>query len=304
MQDMRQVTSNNPLYATEEDCAMEKKIRTEEIDEKICLNQAMPAITFAYKKSIDKPENHRLHINRLFEIYIYIDGDADYIVGDKYFSLRYGDMIVMNQYVPHNVVLKSEGLYERFYLLFPLESFAGHRYDPFRNMGRMLISLPEGKRRGAVEILYKIRDTLAEEKDQRAHFKAYGLIMEFLAEISGEKGEALPSEREAPSRLPKYIAEILVYINKNAVQIRSADEIAKAFGLSMPYLSTTFRNAIGTPLKSYIQAKKIACAKELLDKDCSVTEACYESGFNDCSYFIKVFRQHVGMTPLRYKNSR
>ena len=55
--------------------------------------------------------------------------------------------------------------------------------------------------------------------------------------------------------------------------------------------------------EDWIQAKKIALAKDLLDKGADVTEACYECGFNDCSYFIRVFKKYVGMTPLTYKNS-
>ena len=94
------------------------------------------------------------------------------------------------------------------------------------------------------------------------------------------------------------------YIDQNAAKIESVEELARRFGLSMPYLSSTFKSKIGTPIKSYIQAKKIAYAKELLDNDYSVTDACYECGFNDCSYFIKVFKRHIGVTPYRYKNAQ
>lgn len=277
-------------------------MKSETVNKKICLTPGMPAITFAYTKNIDKPSNHHLHINKFFEIYIYIGGDADYIAGDKYFSLNHGDIIVINQYEPHNVVLKSEGLYERFYILVPTESFDNFSYNPFKNINGKLISLPEKRRKKAIDILYEIKNSFVKEPGGRTSFKACGLILEFLAEISGEYPDCASFERNTPSRLPKYIADILVYINKNISAIKSADEIAKKFGLSMPYLSITFKNAIGTPLKSYIQAKKISYAKELLDKDFSVTEACYESGFNDCSYFIKVFKHHIGTTPFKYKN--
>ena len=40
----------------------------------------------------------------------------------------------------------------------------------------------------------------------------------------------------------------------------------------------------------------------MLDEGADVTSVCYDCGFNDCSYFIKVFKSYVGMTPFRYKN--
>ena len=51
------------------------------------------------------------------------------------------------------------------------------------------------------------------------------------------------------------------------------------------------------------QAKKITLAKDLLDRGADVTTACYECGFNECSYFIRVFRKYVGMTPRKYRES-
>ena len=71
--------------------------------------------------------------------------------------------------------------------------------------------------------------------------------------------------------------------------------------MTSQYLSSYFSKQVGTPLKAYIQTKKVARAKDLLDKGSDVTQACYDCGFNDCSYFIRTFKKHVGMTPLTYK---
>ena len=49
------------------------------------------------------------------------------------------------------------------------------------------------------------------------------------------------------------------------------------------------------------QISSLCLAKRILEQGASVTEACYESGFNDCSYFIKCFRKSVGFTPYQYR---
>ena len=100
---------------------------------------------------------------------------------------------------------------------------------------------------------------------------------------------------------PQLLEKILAYVAENTASIQSTAEVATALGLSPQYLSAYFSRHIGTPLKIYIQAKKIALAKDLLSKGADVTGACFDSGFNDCSYFIRVFKHYVGVTPLRYR---
>lgn len=263
-------------------------------------------VRFAYTKNIESPENHKLHINKFLEIYIYVKGDADYIVGDSYFTLKRGDIVLINQYETHKAVLKKRCFYERFYILVPIDSFDDFYFNPLDKINKKLVSLEKDEREHALSILYEIAATLKEDENEEGCFKAYGLFLEFLSLVSSafSKGDKTVKEQERPSRLPKYISEILKYIDQNAAKIESVEELARRFGLSMPYLSSTFKSKIGTPIKSYIQAKKIAYAKELLDNDYSVTDACYECGFNDCSYFIKVFKRHIGVTPYRYKNAQ
>ena len=40
----------------------------------------------------------------------------------------------------------------------------------------------------------------------------------------------------------------------------------------------------------------------LRHKGCSVSEACYESGFNDTAYFSRVFRRYKGCSPSSFLN--
>ena len=44
-------------------------------------------------------------------------------------------------------------------------------------------------------------------------------------------------------------------------------------------------------------------AKRLLkDKNISVIDACQQSGYNNVSYFIKVFQKYTGVTPAKYRD--
>ncbi len=261
-------------------------------------------LTFAYSANHEPPEKHVLHINHFYEIYIFVQGDTDYIVGDSYFQLHHGDIIIINPYEVHKAVLKSSELYERFYLLVPTDLFDSFSFNPlhqimsYTSQKKNLISLPEESKKKALELLYQMLRILESDTSDSGHLSAYGLFLQFITIVSNNPFEEASTHT---SRLPKLIEDILKYINDNLTMINSIDQIAAHFGVSLPYLSTTFKNAIGTTANKYIQARRIAYAKSLLDKNLSVTDACYESGFNDCAYFIKIFKQHTRMTPLQYK---
>ena len=55
-----------------------------------------------------------------------------------------------------------------------------------------------------------------------------------------------------------------------------------------------------TPIE-YLNYYRIESAcEQLLTTDYSITEVALNSGFNDASYFIKIFKKHRGITPKQY----
>ena len=70
------------------------------------------------------------------------------------------------------------------------------------------------------------------------------------------------------------------------------------------YVNRVFKREMGESLRSYIINYRIRAAKELLSSsDLSISEVAYRSGFSSSSYFVKMFREHVGVTPREYKRS-
>ena len=297
------VEKNNVKKSTLEKNDINEKIIIEKLD----IVKGEQPLTFAYSINHQLPDSHILHINRFYEIHIFVQGDTDYIVGDTYFSLKSGDIIIINPYEVHKAVLKSTALYERFYFLVPTNLFHAFSFDPIQQIlsgnaqKKNLISLPEEDREKTLKLLYQILEVLENDNSNSGQFTAYGLFIQFITLLSSKYFAENPVHE---NRLPRLIGDILKYVNENLTQIDSIDQIATHFSVSLPYLSATFKNAIGTPIVKYIQTRKIAYSKTLLDQDWSVTDACYESGFNDCAYFIKIFKQHTGMTPLQYKKVR
>ena len=79
------------------------------------------------------------------------------------------------------------------------------------------------------------------------------------------------------------------------------EEMAEACGMSPSYFSRRFKEITGQTPFEYLLAYRVEVACEmLLEGSENVTEICYKCGFNDLSYFINVFKKHMGISPKNY----
>lgn len=269
-----------------------------EIEGRIAVLREGAAVRFAHLKTMDKPENHALHLNNHLELYVFVSGKHQYIVDNQLYDLQRGDIVVIGPRQVHKALPAEEGMYERFFLLLDTDCLRQLAADPLPALlsGRQALISPEpSAREQGLQLLYALSDCLR-AAPQRP-LAALGLLLQFL-ELLANQTSSSQDGNAAP--LPPLLERVLRFVQENAASIGSVAQVAEAMGISPQYLSTYFRQQIGTPLKIYIQAKKIAIAKELLERGADVTQACFDSGFNDCSYFIRIFRKYTGTTPHRY----
>ena len=94
------------------------------------------------------------------------------------------------------------------------------------------------------------------------------------------------------------------YIWENYSRKISLDEIAKASGLSAPYFSTIFKEEMGENLSSYLNRLRIEKAAAMLtETGKSLNEIAGLCGFEDQSWFSKIFKIYTGMSPGKYRET-
>ena len=86
---------------------------------------------------------------------------------------------------------------------------------------------------------------------------------------------------------------------------REPDAIAQAVNsVSIPErtLKRRFKAATGVPLIGYLQNVRIELAKQILEStQLQVEEISAEAGYSDTSFFRRLFKRLVGVTPLTYR---
>lgn len=84
----------------------------------------------------------------------------------------------------------------------------------------------------------------------------------------------------------------------------SLEEVAKIANLSTYHFIRVFKNETGKTPIEYLLDFKIDKAKSLLtNKDKSISEICYDCGFNNPSHFTRVFKYKTGVTPSIYRKN-
>ena len=79
------------------------------------------------------------------------------------------------------------------------------------------------------------------------------------------------------------------------------DLLSKKSGLSPNYICRIFKEYTSKSPIEYVNAVRIEnVCRDILLGEKNITEAAMENGFNDISYFCKVFKKHKGISAKEY----
>lgn len=101
----------------------------------------------------------------------------------------------------------------------------------------------------------------------------------------------------------KSVAKLVVkYINSHISENVSTSVLSDVTGYSSGYLSRIFRQEIGMSIHDYVAQTRMNLAKEMLvNTNLKIYEVAENCGYENTTYFIKIFRISTGITPQDYR---
>lgn len=111
------------------------------------------------------------------------------------------------------------------------------------------------------------------------------------------------AEAEGPQRNSALIAQVEQYARSHLADDLSLNKMATIAGRSVSNLSRVFKQMTGIGYNDYITQLRMLQAAHRLRSSTPMTldELAVSVGFNSTSYFIRVFREHFGITPAEYR---
>ena len=134
-------------------------------------------------------------------------------------------------------------------------------------------------------------------------------------------GNVSPSQKMACSGLATYLFSkffaidkidfekirffnVLKYIEEHLHETITNQQLADIMYLNPNYFSSLFVKKFGLSSKQYIIEQKLTLAsKMLLESDKTVKQIAYDLGYNNETYFNKLFRSYTGVTPGKYRQT-
>ena len=101
------------------------------------------------------------------------------------------------------------------------------------------------------------------------------------------------------------LQKALTYIDANLDKDLSIKSISKGINVSKSALYSKFHSLLNCTIGEHINKRRIEKSIQILiDTNLSIEEVSQSTGFSSASYFTKIFKQHTGITPLKYRKSK
>ena len=229
------------------------------------------------------------HSHNSYELLYFVDGDATYVVEDKKYKLRPGDLIISRPSKYHFVQMDSQTDYERYNLLFD-----------HKQLGINMHSLP-----ARLDVVNLERGSVIDEIFKKFSFYAKNfsekdfcdiaklLIQEIIYNLSLIKD----GDENRFSVLSPILSKALGYIGENLFTIKDVSEVAGAVFVTDSYLFRLFKRELFKSPKKYITEKRLLAAQKLIRKGKRPTEASVECAFDDYTTFYRNYVELFGKKP-------
>lgn len=239
------------------------------------------------------PYQPHMHSHDLYEIYCFLEGDAEYCVEGRRYALRPGDMVLLRKGEVHQVAMLSSQRYRRIGVHFDFGNCSElpqseHLLTPFLNR-------PSGKFNHYPAAIFP--------DDHRLHYLQQIVKNEeqgiyYLLPLLCELADAFPILQSSELFAEKdTAAPIMKYIKQHLTEKLTLETLSQKFHISQTHLNRLFRQSASTTVWEYITIKRLFLAREMLENGQSPTAVYMHCGFQEYSTFYRAYKRHFGVSP-------
>lgn len=238
-----------------------------------------------------------LHSHEHYEIYMFLEGDATYVVEEKSYSLEPNDIIVIRKHEMHRIYHNSPSKYRRCVLwvfpeFFTQNGCGGYEraFTDFSPGSGNKISADLVRSCGLYDA-FKRLEKYTEDFSATDTPIEKAIVTEILYLIN------TVTDFSASDALKSPVKRVITYINNHYTECISLEELEKLFFISRYHLCRMFRRATGLTVHGYITNKRLNHACELRASGLSLSEAAELAGFSTYSAFYRAYISRYGESP-------
>lgn len=241
-------------------------------------------------------EFHQPHWHENIELLFMTEGITEIMLDDSSVCAQKGSIVVVNSSVTHNFHPVTE--FSEYECLIIDKNFC-EQYGFFVDEKFICNTITD-------ERLFVLIRNIRHLKEDKPKYYSAEILSDVLKILSILFREYIDNNYfEKSNHNLEMVKMGIKYIKKHIKEDLTIDEIAKYAGYSKYHFCRCFKDITGYTVNSYINQAKIAQAYKRLSRgDVNVGDIATEYGFNDISYFTKVFKKYTKVLPSKVGQSQ
>ncbi|OZI06173.1 AraC family transcriptional regulator [Siphonobacter sp. BAB-5385] len=274
-----------------------------------------PVASFTMQELVSPHFDPNWHFHPHYQLFTVEEGTGTRFIGDNIQPFEPGDTVFLGPNIPHlwrsdppyfqtHSELQTKGIVVYF-----TEDFLGTDFFQRPEM-HVLQSFFQHAVRG-VEIKGRLREQIRESMKQLLRATGFQAILHLLTLLDelahSEECQAIASlgyvnthKVSETERMQKVHDYVLDHFQQ---EIR-LDEMASLAGMSASAFCRYFKTRTNRTFSEFVSEVRIGYAcKLLMEGKLTITQICYESGFNTISNFNRQFKDLTSLTPAQYQKA-
>lgn len=247
---------------------------------------------FYFAHSLDpssKMEDYYRHIHTRYELYVFFDGEADFVIENKPYRLVANTALIIPPHAYHYASIRNSNKpyhrliinFDRNFIFPEMHSLLDSGTNPFEWSERH------------TDLLEDLEKNLSRYRSCDGALLTQFFLNRLLMDFKYARSSPSPQET-----LNSTVTEILAFINEHIREPLQLRSIAEQLFLNPSYLSQLFASNMKIGLMDYIKQKKIYLADDMIrNGKIPPTEASKQLGFNDYSTFYRLYKKYFRQAP-------
>lgn len=245
-----------------------------------------------------------LHTHDFYELYLFLKGEATFIVEDYAHTLTPGDMVIVPPGKFHRAAFNDLDMpYERLLVYVSTDTLQRMQVPGF-SAAQRIDTMAQGsaycRPLSAEDVeswlrFYREATTLPQRPSQQlATACQLGMLLARLCDLYHDEEETLPATG--------VIGPIIRYINDHYREELTLEQLSQQFYMTPTHLSHLVRRYASLSVHQYITAKRMILARTLLRQGATPQEVSSQCGYQDYSSFYRAFLKTEGASPRQYRD--
>ena len=234
------------------------------------------------------------HLHKELEIFYILDGELEMTIGKQSGILKKGMLACVFPYLSHET--KTPVFSKAIMLIVSVDSISDYYPEILYNISSSpFLSFSELSQEIG-EIMNRILSIKEKKQDTR-------LIKGYLYILLGKLLPAL-GLKEKETKVPTIYEMIDEYMNLHFTENLTLSQLSNALGYNKYYISHVLHENFSCSFTDLLNRLRAEHAMGLLTHtEMSITDICYESGFNSIRSFYRVFKKIYNTTPKLFRTT-